>query len=395
MDRAEEICKSLLRGGKAEKIHSLGALSHFRSTMRLTPSCNSFFYGYIRKRIEALAGSPSYAFSMAQSVQAQLYCGVLMLEQGTYFLLGVQPDLTPEVLRVDFSELSEYTVYSGQAIKVMGRNPAGEEVVVDSIVYDSIPDGLAKTGTGTSFTVTFIDEKKLSWDEPPFQPEEKSAECALDSEKMLKIVSECGSDIAVIFGDVSARGRELYKEMRDARLPRLLLVPAVDGIESSMCYPTEYMEKVSGCQAHVVQENVPSSGLYDAGSSRIVELQNPSMVAVNGILLAVTSVDILRGISRGEVSKNRRGRMLDILAHAVCQGTFLPFVPQDVPVDYSVYNAFMWPYSPDVYVFPTNLSAGKEQVCETHIFPLGKAWATLEVRCDGEGTVTVEAAGSA
>ncbi|KAI5192717.1 DNA polymerase alpha subunit B [Nematocida minor] len=398
MDRAEEISRWLVRNRREGRVDQAGVLGAVKSVHRFLPNFSLSFYAYIRKRVEIFADSPGYAVVTGQTVQMQMYCGMVMYASNGYFLLCVQPDCTAEVVKLDFSELADYTVYSGQIIKILGVNPIGEEVVVDSVVYDKVLDLVMKPEKETQFTVAVINAKKAMNEEILQNSGIKvhkenaldSGKKQLDSEAVLELVRKSTSDVVIVFGDIPVEEREMYKEMCSTKKIRIVCVPAHDGIESTMAYPTEYLNRASHTAVPSVTDAQAVREIYEISGSLFVEVQNPSMISMNGVLIALSSIDVLLGISRKEISRNRKTRMLDIITHSVYQSTFLPFVPSDVPVDYSVSSAFIWPYSPDLYIFPTLLSANMEEVCGTYAVPLNRTEIELSVHCTVDGTVSVE-----
>lgn len=389
MDRAEEISRGLVGARGLERIRTLAVRSSTKSTNKFLPNHSESFYKYIRRRVETFTDDVSYVFNGAQSFQKQIYYGMVMSAQNAYFLLGVQPDFSTELVRLDLSELSEYTVYSGEVIKISGINPTGEEIVVDSIICDKSLEILIKPEENKSFSVTVINANKLIRDEV-LKNEEKENTTAVETQEALNRVKNSTSDLVIIFGDIPLEERVLYKEAVQNRGNTVVFIPGVDGLEAPMTFPTEYIEKVLELPVPAITENKKQHELYNVSGNKILELQNPTMLSVNGISFALSSIDVLRGVSRNEVSRNRKDRMFNLLAHSVYQGTFLPFVPHDIPVDYSVYNGFIWTYTPDIYIFPTCLSARTEKVCHTHIVPVNKPEITIQINCDEAGCVSIE-----
>ncbi|KAI5160062.1 DNA polymerase alpha subunit B [Nematocida ausubeli] len=386
MDRAEEISRRLVHSGRAGVETTLQVQSALISKNKFLPDLGHNFYAYLRRRIEMMCDSQEYAINALECAHKQTYCGMVMQAQNAYYLLGVQPDHSTVLMQLDMSELPEYTIYPGQIIEVSGTNIIGDEIVADSVLYNRIFQNLEIAPKEGKFTLTVIDEKRVQSAQP------LASEGIDEYAHILDIVRGSQSDLVVIFGDLSCEARKVCKEIATAKRTRILCVPYIDGIESSMAYPTEYTSKTVGYSMPASENQEWMPNLYDVSSCFFAELQNPSMVCFNGVLLALTTLDVLLGISRKEVSRNRGERMDDILVHSVYQSTFLPFIPQDVPVDYSVFNAFLWAYSPDMYIFPTCLSARPDNICSTHVIPVCTGSMELHVECTADERVTVQVA---
>ncbi|KAI5127721.1 DNA polymerase alpha subunit B [Nematocida parisii] len=382
MDRVEELSRRLVE--KNERVSEMGVLSVVQSKHKFLPVLTKYFYAYVRRRLEALCGT-DYAINTRESTEKEIYCGMIMYANNAYYLLSVRADYTATVLRLDLAELPEYTIYPGQIIKVLGTNIIGEEVVADSLVYDREFNEQAEQPLPGKFLVSVIDMKRLESLKTTGETRDTH-----ESERLLSLVNECCSDVLIIFGDVTVREREVCKSLAISKRIRIVCVPYTDGLESSMTYPTEYINRVTSplpvCNE---DEGTGIRGMCDISKCWFIELQNPCMISLNGVLIGLTTVDVLMGISRKEISRNREDRMYDILVHSVYQGTFLPFVPQDIPVDYSGFNAFLWPYRPDLYIFPTCLSARIESVCDTYVIPVCTANSCIEVNCSMHGLIEI------
>ncbi|KAI5167293.1 DNA polymerase alpha subunit B [Nematocida sp. AWRm78] len=380
MDRVEELSRRLVE--KNERVSKMGVLSIVQSKHKFLPVLTKYFYAYIRRRLEALCGT-DYVISTRETIEKEIYCGMIIYTNNTYYLLSVRTDYTAVILRLDLAELPEYTIYPGQIIKVLGTNIIGEEVVADSLVYDREFNEQAEQPLPGKFLISIIDMKRLN----TINTEETSS--VNESERLLSIINESISDVLIIFGDITVQDRDMCKSIAIHKRIRIVCIPYTDGLESSMTYPTEYINRVTSPLPVYNEDNDGIRGLCDISKCWFIELQNPCMISLNGVLIGITTVDILMGISRKEISRNREDRMYDILVHSVYQGTFLPFIPQDIPVDYSGFNAFLWPYRPDLYIFPTCLSARIESICDTYVIPVCTANSLIEVNCSMHGRIEI------
>lgn len=396
MDAAEEISRQIIQNKGLGRIDRLGVIPEVESSGKFLPN-PSLFYRYIRKRIEIFMEGTECAFVGGQSEQIKTYCGMIVHAQNGYFLLCVLSDLSGEMIRLDLSELAEYSVYSGQIAKVTGTNPIGEEIVVGEIVYDidihlrMIPE------KESTFTLTVINGNRIGNNTvntvgipDMVGVSDKEIKNISESDKICEIIKKSTADAIIVIGDTSAEEREKYKKLSFVRNIRVICLPVHDGIESTMAYPGGFIKKVSDASIPSRVNEEYSDGIYDVKASHFLEVQNPSMISMNGVVIGVTSIDMLLGISRKEISRNRKNRMLDIINHTVCQRTFLPFVPHDIPVDYSLYNCFIWPYRPDVLIFPTVLSANMKEVCSTHVVPVNKQTVDMRITCSKDRVVSVD-----
>lgn len=405
MDIAEEISRQLVQNKGTGRIERVGIISQVKSTSRFLPT-PSMFYKYVRQRIEMFVGDPSYTINTGQTDQIQMYCGLVVHTQNAYFLLFIHQDLSGEMVKLDLSELADYSIYSGQIAKVLGVNPIGEQIVVDSMVYDLVVDSLMKPEKKTVFTLSVINgsrveraekEQKEEKEERTEQKEEKEVEYSQNQNSLgssdnpiCDMIRKCTSDAVIVIGDISTEEREEYKKLSITRKIRIICMPAHDGMSSTVSYPCEFIRRVSAVDIPSSSSNNQARKIYEIGNSLFIEVQSPSMISIDGVLIGVTSIDMLLGISRKEISRNRKRRMLDIVQHAVCQNTFLPFVPHDIPVDYSAHSAFIWPYRPDLLIFPTLLSAPIEEVCETHAIPVNRERMDFRIESSADGIVRVD-----
>ncbi|KAI5180079.1 DNA polymerase alpha subunit B [Nematocida sp. AWRm80] len=333
----------------------------------------------IRRRIEQHSNDTNYSIDYSKSYSQRIYVGMCFYNQENqrYHLLCVNKDLSIFAFNLLLNHLTDYSLYTGQIVAIEGINKEAEDIEVINILYDKevieqdivLEKNIHLNLQVVNGTVTEIDLSKV-----------------LTEAKQNRI------DLLVLIGDLSLEERtECQKYCKENNL-KTVLIPVLDGLYSTMVYPTEYLQPVTPLIQNRVFTDVNASKEYfpvDISNQQYTELINPSMISVNGIIIGITSLDLVLGVSSLETSIGRVNRSEDILAHIGYQGTFLPFLPSKTPVQYDGTSRFIWRIQPHILITPTKTVSKPIQMQFTHIVPVNTPTLLFTLTSTSEGVLSL------
>jgi DNA polymerase alpha subunit B len=146
----------------------------------------------------------------------------------------------------------------------------------------------------------------------------------------------------------------MYKELLLARLARwarqeqyqgkILLLPSTRDVHHQLVFPQHPLA-------------VPSS---DSASATFVALQNPASVALNGVLVASSSQDVLRHLGPSELAIGPCpvDRLSALCAHMLGQRSLYPLYPppREVPLDTTMDEFLVLQHTPDLLLLPSDFA---------------------------------------
>lgn len=317
----------------------LGARVGPRGSATFIPD-SSALYAYIRDRIVAYTGEAECDSIRRRTHTDRAFGGMVVQDSAreVFQLLYVTKDLGCEVVPLDLSKVPSYALFSGQVVKVVGKNHLGNEITVHEIDLATDIELFSYPGVRQPFSFStivfgkerfFIDWKKIK------------------------------TDLALIIGDLSAEER---KECRAAAGPqtKLVFVPPIGGLHTSMVFPTWF--------AHAPQATAtPSMETLDLSAAAAIDATNPTVLYVNGVSIGVCTYDTLSDIYLLTKTQGCQPRTQDMLKHIVFQKAFLLTVPRNTPVDYTAREHLMHPHMLDILVVMSKLTLPPTQVDYTYL----------------------------
>ena len=116
----------------------------------------------------------------------------------------------------------------------------------------------------------------------------------------------------------------------------------------------------------------------NTNSSRVKCYNNPSMINVNGHIIALNNFDVIKDMSRGLIEKitkpninfYKADRTERLCRHILLQKTFLPAFPASEQIFYS--NDFSYKILPSIYITTSSCETFNRSVCTVEFINLNK-----------------------
>ncbi|KAK1150948.1 DNA polymerase alpha subunit B [Acipenser oxyrinchus oxyrinchus] len=266
---------------------------------------------------------------------------------------------------VDLSELREYSLFPGQVVVMEGTNSTGRRLVA-SRLYEGVPL-------------------------PFHKPKEQSQEDMLEGARQHMVLVACGPYTTSDSMNYEPLMDLIEVIKRDRPDVCLLLGPFLDSkheqVESGQLTATldevfrrcvkAIVEGTRGSGTQLVfvpsQRDVhhdfvfpqppfhPShlSQLSGEDRQRVLLLPDPCTLDLSGVVIGVTSTDILFHMGAEEISSAAGwDRFSRILKHILTQRSYYPLYPpaEEMNVDYEQFQAYaQLPVTPDIFITPSEL----------------------------------------
>ncbi|XP_058005627.1 uncharacterized protein LOC110640495 isoform X1 [Hevea brasiliensis] len=282
-------------------------------------------------------------------------------------------------VRLDLNKLSQFSIFPGQIVGVEGHNPSGHcliaSKVVDSVPSSASPDedlhpakkqALDQEIQSTDSTYTQKDISMLIASGPFTTTDNLLFEPLTE---LLAYASRKPPQLLILLGPfVDSEHPEIRKGTVDRSFDEIFHMEIIRRLQDYV----EYM----GSDAHVLI--VPST--RDANHDfvfpqpafeihppnlkhQITSLTNPGIFAANQVRVGCCTVDILRQLSREEMSRNLKDgtpsdRMSRLANHILSQRSFYPLYPpaEDIPLDFSLApEALYFTSVPDILILPSDM----------------------------------------
>ncbi|OAG30763.1 DNA polymerase alpha subunit B [Nematocida displodere] len=372
MDIERQILRRLSSGGR--KVLDVKTLSVPPSDSMFDPDPNGV-YRYIELRIDSLRDGEEFTSPSARTNSAKRYIGmVTQIDQtNVLYLLNIQ-NSCPTVTKMDLTQVAGYTLFPGQIVKLQGKNRLGNEILVYEIDYLTQVEILPPPLHREAFKLSVLNlDKALGKLAPTAAQEEVPA--------LAQLLARYGSsDVLVILGDLAPSEREYCKEWSKKKT-LTVAVPSHTSANSTMVYPTHFTTTISS------QPPATSKPYLFPVTNTFVEVSNPSILYINGISIGVSGLDTVFGVLSLEAGKGVEDRVHTSLTHAVFQKTFLPFIPKNTPIDYTLGEHLVHPHILDVLIIATSIKTPPLYIDATYVLPLSTETHTLAITPTDEQAV--------
>ncbi|KAJ7307420.1 hypothetical protein JRQ81_009438 [Phrynocephalus forsythii] len=273
-------------------------------------------------------------------------------------LEGDQEHSSGGLVPVDVSELPEYSLFPGQIVVMEGMNSTGT-MFFASKLYEGVP---------------------LPFHQPSHQAEDPEPQMVLVAcgpyttsdtitydpmLDLINVINQDKPDVCILLGPfVDAK----HKQVEDCQLTssfedvfklclqtiiertrsagsRLVIVPSLRDVHHVCIYP---QPPFAGCE------------LSKEDKQRVLFVSDPCTLEVNGVVLGLTSVDLLFHMGSEEISSSSSvlDRFSRILKHVLTQRSYYPLYPpaEEMNIDYEkFYQHAALPVTPDVLITPSDL----------------------------------------
>ncbi|KAI5190739.1 hypothetical protein NECID01_1106 [Nematocida sp. AWRm77] len=334
------ILKSL--GIKKEKEVQVWAIKGPRGKERFIPNKEAF-YVYVRERILRCVGEAEGDTVRARTYGHKVFPGMVVQDgpKQPFYLLYVTKNLGVEAVLLNLEGVSAYSLFSGQVVKIVGKNQFGNAIDVESI--DLFVD---------------IDLFEYAEEKKPFS---FSIATLSGREDAFESLGKITTDLCIVIGDFSAGKRKACRKSVPPRT-RLVFVPPIGGLHTSMMFPARFAEESA-------EKPVCVLGPVDVSEQKSIEMCNPGVVYANGVSIGVCTYDTLLDIYSLSRAKEKKKSMEDLLTHMVYQKAFLITVPKNTPVDYTQWPHLVHPHILDVLVVTSRIDTSCTEIQQTTVIP--------------------------
>lgn len=258
-------------------------------------------------------------------------------------------EMTLRYTKLDFSKLKSWSVFPGETVVLEGVNPRGNLFEVRKVHYEvplappPAPTTLGKPLHMVIGAAPFTDKDNLQYD----KLSDLLAYCAENNPDVLILTGPFGSTSNDTLFLTIAESFEEYFEKIMANIvtsvpptTEILIVSNHDDLQSSFVYPS-FPYKISKFYKN------------------LHFLPDPCVVSINGMHVAITTVDVVRDLSEAELSVAPSGdkikRAFNYMFH---HRSFYPLnpPPESVPLDVDLLHHFgTLPRVPNVMICPGDL----------------------------------------
>nr|XP_060614196.1 DNA polymerase alpha subunit B [Anolis sagrei ordinatus] len=273
-------------------------------------------------------------------------------------LEGDQEHSSGGLIPVDVSELPEYSLFPGQVVVMEGINSTGKQFFASKL-YEGVPLPFHKP---TDLIEDPEPQMVLVACGPYTTSDSVTYDPLLD---LINVINKDKPDVCILLGPfLDAKHKQvedcqftssfedifkmclksIIEETRSAG-SRLVIVPSLRDVHHVYVYPQP-----------------PFSGfdLSKEDEKRVLFASDPCTLEINGVVLGLTSVDLLFHMGSEEISSSssRLDRFSRILKHILTQRSYYPLYPpaEEMNVDYeNFYPYASLPVTPDVLITPSDL----------------------------------------
>ncbi|XP_019739863.1 DNA polymerase alpha subunit B [Hippocampus comes] len=290
------------------------------------------------------------------SVLGQVCCDSNGKLNAQSVLLEAGQEQGGQQVRVDLSELQEYSLFPGQVVAMEGMNTTGGKLVVSKL-YEGVP------------LPFYSSAGKM---EPAEEPVSVLVACgpytpsdSLNFEPLLDLIHVIGRDrpdICILLGPfVDSKHEQIEKsqvtEPFEAIFSRCI-ESIVEGTKSVGCRLV-FVPSRRDVHHHYIYPQPPFTMPNLSKNPRVTLVPDPCTLLIEGVTFGLTSTDILFHLGAEEISFGAGpDRFSRILKHILTQRSYYPLYPpvEDVNMDYEKFQRFgQMPLTPDVLLIPSEL----------------------------------------
>lgn len=259
---------------------------------------------------------------------------------------------------VDLSELKEYSLFPGQVVIMEGINTTGRKFIATKL-YEGLPLPFYQP---TEEDGDFEQNMVLVACGPYTTSDSITYDPLLD---LITIINRDLPDVCILLGPfldakheqvesclLTSPFEDIFKQCLRTIIEgtrssgsRLVFVPSVRDVHREPVYP---------------QPPFSYSDLLRDDRKRVQFVSEPCSLAINGVILGLTSTDLLFHMGAEEISSTSgpSDRLSRILKHILTQRSYYPLYPpqEDMAIDYeNFYTYAQLPVTPDVFIIPSEL----------------------------------------
>ncbi|CAG4931941.1 unnamed protein product [Parnassius apollo] len=277
------------------------------------------------------------------------------LNSKSVVLQGSWEESLSQAVTVDMDSLKQYSLFPGQVVVMRGLNPRGDRFIAHEVFCDSsqpIPDPKADMMNSLKGTLSLVMVAG------PYTTSDNMAYEPLKD--LILYVSTQKPHIVIMTGPFMDCDHTKVKDNTMAETYKSFFDKLLDSLgELNTTSPFTKIYIVSNCK-DVFHLNIYPTPPYSSRRKHpnIHFVPDPCTLNISGIVVGITSTDVLMHISQEEISLGMGGDKLARLAsHILMQQTYYPLWP---PPPGLCLDAALWtahaqlPCTPHVLVLPSN-----------------------------------------
>ncbi|XP_063831436.1 DNA polymerase alpha subunit B isoform X1 [Ostrinia nubilalis] len=267
-------------------------------------------------------------------------------------LQGTWEDSLSQAVPVDIDNLKQYSLFPGQVVVMKGINPRGDKFIAHEVFCDAsqpIPDHKADIMNCLQGTMSMlvVAGPYTTSDNMNYEP----------LKDLVTYISSHRPHVVIMTGPFMDSDHSKVKDNSMAETYKSFfdkLVDSLGELSSSSPYTRIYIVSSLKDAFHV---NIYPTPPYSSRRkhANIHFLPDPCTLSISGIVVGVTSTDVLMHVSQEEISAGVSGDRLSRLAgHVAMQQTYYPLAGGAVPRDAALWAAHaQLPSTPHVLVLPS------------------------------------------
>lgn len=255
---------------------------------------------------------------------------------------------------LDISDVKQYSLFPGQVVMMDAVNPTGTKLVAKKMYEGVAPPQDPQRENVPSEDVRFMIACG------PFTTADNVMYEPL-ADLMTRVRSET-PDVCILIGPfVDIKNPEVEKLTASYEEFFKRTITQISEAFKKLQVPTQLL--ILPSQRDIHHDNVypqPPFSVPGLDNPRVHFLPDPCMVRIDGVVMALTSTDILFHLGLEEISHppGASDRLARLAQHILHQGNFYPLYPpaDEVNIDYDHFDVFAKiPVKPDVLVIPSDL----------------------------------------
>ncbi|CAK7327411.1 unnamed protein product [Dovyalis caffra] len=342
----------------------------------------------IRKHATALFASGLYEEPMDPTVASQrniLAVGMICcdgegrLNENSIMLQSSVQHSGGRNVRLDLHNLNQFSIFPGQIVAIEGQNPSGHCLIASKLV-DSVPLSAPAAVNQHPTKKQALDQDVESTDSSYVQKEISALIASgpftttdnLLFEPLTELLAYAGRklpQLLILMGPfVDSEHPEIKKGTIDGSFDELFRLEILRRLQDHVEYTGTYVRVILVPSIQDAQHDYvfpqPAFDIHSPNlKDQIVSLSNPGIFEANQVKVGCCSVDILKQISREEMSRNPADgtpsdRMSRLANHIISQRSFYPLYPpaEDIPLDFSLApEALNITSIPDILILPSDM----------------------------------------
>ncbi|XP_061300077.1 DNA polymerase alpha subunit B [Pezoporus flaviventris] len=257
---------------------------------------------------------------------------------------------------LDLSELREYSLFPGQVVALEGTNSTGKMMVVSKL-YEGVPLPFHTPPEPAS------EQRMVLVACGPYTPSDSIGYDPLSD--LVTVITRDHPDVCILFGPfLDAKHEQVENCQLLGSFPdvfKLCLKMIIEGTRSAgsqLVFVPSARDVHHDCVYPQPPFHYPELPKED--KQRVHFVSDPCTLEVDGIVLGLTSTDLLFHMGAEEISSSSgiSDRFTRILKHILTQRSYYPLYPpsEELNIDYeSFYHYASLPVTPDVLVTPSEL----------------------------------------